>query len=368
MDRNILDELMNLLKEPGPVNWALAEQVAGHLTGPRTPVDPWLADEYMELFRLAAYRVEGDTPFRLSPVNEPIPLDPAGWAALNVRSYRYLVEGLAEQFADSAPMGLGAIMQPLAPALLGMQMGTAAGLLAGTTLGQFDAGLPTASPGPMGFVVDNIESFAGEYDLDRRQVRLWAALQETLREAILGREWVRPHFLGLIDEMQEDLRLDPEALGIGPEEIGDPERLRAALTGGSGSAPGGMAVTAAGPALQEVNGFITVLEGFADYATAELGAEMIPDLEAVQQAMREKAGGSERDDLTSGRAVTGPGTETMAGQWGPGAEFCAEVERRWGAEAVAKIWDGPERFPSAGEITDATGWAARVLLDDSFGA
>ncbi len=365
MDRNILDELMNLLKEPGPVNWALAEQVAGHITGPRTPVDPWLADEYVELFRLAAYRVEEATPFRLSPVNEPIPLDPAGWAALNIRSYRYLVEGIAERFADSAPAGMGAMLQSLAPALLGMQMGTAAGLLAGTTLGQFDAGLPTASPGPMGFVVPTIEAFAGEYDLDRRQVRLWVAVQETLREGILGREWVRPHFLRLVEDMQEDLRLDPETLGIGPEEMGDPEMLRAALTGGAELSPGNMAVTAEGPALEAVNGFITVLEGFADYALSSLSGEMIPDLEAIQQAMREKAGPG-RDDLTTGRIARGPGTETRAGQWGPGAEFCAEVERRWGADAVIKIWEGPERLPAPGEITDATGWAARVLLDDSF--
>lgn len=366
MDRNILDDLMNLLKEPGPVNWALAEQTAGHLTGPRGPVDPWLADEYMEMFRLAAYRMEEETDFHLSPVNEPIPLDPAGWASLNIRSFRYMVEPIAERFADSAGGGMEALLRPLAPALLGMQMGTAVGLLGRAVLGQFDAGLPTASPGPMGFVVSNIESFAEERGLDGRQVRLWTAFQETIREAVLCREWVRPHFLRLISEMQEDLRLDSSMLGFGPEEINDPEQLRAALAGGGNLPPDSMPVTVEGPGLDAVNGFMAVLEGYADYALAELAGSMIPDREAIQRAMRERSANSRDGDQPAGRLIAGPEKETGAGQWGPGADFCAEVEQRWGRGAVAKIWEGPDRLPLPGEIADATGWAARVLLHDPF--
>lgn len=367
MDRNILDDLMNLLKEPGPVNWALAEQTAGHLTGPRAPVDPWLADEYMEMFRLAAYRLEEQTDFRLTPVNEPIPLDPAGWASLNIRSFRYMVEPIAERFADSAGGGMEAILRPLAPALLGMQMGAAVGLLGRAALGQFDAGLPTASPGPIGFIVSNIESFTEERGLDSRQVRLWAAFQETIREAMLNREWVRPHFLRLIGEMQDDLRLDSSVLGFDSDEINDPERLRAALAGGADFPPGGMSVTVEGPGLDAVNGFMAILDGYADYALAELAGNMIPDREAIQRAMRERAEDS-RDDPHAGQLVAGPEREHGAGHWGAGAEFCAEVEQRWGREAVAKIWESPDRLPAPGEIADATGWAARVLLDDPFPA
>jgi uncharacterized protein (DUF2342 family) len=47
-----------------------------------------------------------------------------------------------------------------------------------------------------------------------------------------------------------------------------------------------------------------------------------------------------------------------------GAEFCTQIEHRYGVEAVDGLWLGPERLPTAAEIGDTVGWAARVLLED----
>ena len=53
-------------------------------------------------------------------------------------------------------------------------------------------------------------------------------------------------------------------------------------------------------------------------------------------------------------------------QYELGAGFCAEVEERWGADALPRIWDGPDNLPTKSELSDPTGWAARVLLEDPF--
>ena len=53
MSDNLFEQLFELFNQPGPVNWRLAEEVAGSLSGDAEPVDPWLADEYTELGNLA---------------------------------------------------------------------------------------------------------------------------------------------------------------------------------------------------------------------------------------------------------------------------------------------------------------------------
>ena len=116
-DRNILDELMKLLNQPGPVNWALAGQVAGHLSGPTEPIDPWLAEEYLDLTRLAQLRIPETTGLPSDPMTRTILVDRAGWADHHLRSFRYLVEPLAAKLATAPGSGpLDAILKPLGPA------------------------------------------------------------------------------------------------------------------------------------------------------------------------------------------------------------------------------------------------------------
>lgn len=366
MDRNILDDLMNLLNEPGPVNWALAEQVAGHLTGPRMPVDPWLAEEYVELARLARYRVVEDGGLSPWPEQEIVPIDPAGWVAMHVRSFRYLVEPLAELWElASAPAGLEAMLRPLRPALLGMQMGTMVGILGRQAFGQFDIGLPTADPGPLGLVVSHIEDFAGENHLDPRQVRLWVVFQETTRDALLARDWVRPHFWRLVEDMQAEIDLDAGILGISPEELSDPAKLGEVL-GGGGEFSGALPAPAEGPAMDAVRAFISILEGYTDFLLSRLGESVLPDLGSIQEAMRYRQTESQMEEAAAGQAAMLPDLESAAGQYGEGARFCSEVAERWGEQTPLKIWDRPDNLPTYDELADATGWAARVLLDDQF--
>ena len=47
-----------------------------------------------------------------------------------------------------------------------------------------------------------------------------------------------------------------------------------------------------------------------------------------------------------------------------GHRFCAEVERRFGVDALDSIFTQDGRFPTAAEIDDPVAWAARVLLSD----
>jgi len=145
-DRNLLDELMKLLSRPGPVNWALAEQLAGHVSGDPEAIDPWVADEYIELARLVQLKVPAATGLATDPTLEPVLVGRKEWARLHIRSFRYLVDPMADRLDDMGSGPFGGLIKPLGPVLLGMNAGALAGTLSRQALGSFDAGLPVSEP------------------------------------------------------------------------------------------------------------------------------------------------------------------------------------------------------------------------------
>jgi putative hydrolase len=361
-DPNIFDELMKLLNQPGPVNWALAAQIADHVTSGQQPIDPWVAEEYIDLVRLAQMRVSESTGLDAGPIVDVIPLDAAEWATRNLRSFRYLIEPIAEKLANAPSSGpMDAVLRPLAPALLGMQMGAIVGALSQRVLGQFDVGLPTADAGDLYFVVPNIEQFATENQLDNRQVRLWVALHEVTHQLQLARPWVRPHFQTLIDRYIASVEVDPSAFGSGIEDFNSPERIQEMLEEG-----GGLPSFLSGPnqsaQLEDIQAFMALIEGYGDYMMDTAAHDLLPDLSAMRSAMNERRADPEQADVL-GSVL---GLEDKHAQYDVGSRFCIEVEQRWGPNSLRRLWEGPENLPTMPELRDATGWAARVLLDDPF--
>lgn len=362
-DGNIFDELMKLLNQPGPVNWALAAQIADHLTGGRQPIDPWLAEEYLDLTRLAQMRVADATGLPSGGLVDTIPLDRAEWASRNLRSFRYLVEPIAEKLADAPSAGaIDAVLKPLAPALLGMQMGVMVGLLSQHVLGQFDVGLPTADAGDLYYVVPNIEAFATDHALDPRQVRLWVALHEVTHQAQFATPWVRPHFQSLIERFVATMDVDTSSFGASLEDFGDPDRMQELLAEG-----GGLPSFLSGPEqseqLEKIQAFMAIVEGYGEHVMDRAAADLLSDLTTMRQAMQERRADSGSDTDLVGRLL---GLEAKRAQYAAGAAFCREIETRFGPEALQKVWRSADDLPTLAELDDATGWAARVLLEDPF--
>lgn len=359
-DRNLLDELMKLLSRPGPVNWALAGQLAGHVSGAVEPIDPWLADEYLDLARLAQLKLPESTGLGAGPTIEPVLVGRAEWAQLHLRSFRYMVDPMADRLAGSGSGPLDGLLKPLGPVLLGMNAGALVGTLSTQALGSFDTGLPVAEPVGLTFHVPNIEAFAADHRLDPRQVRLWAAFHEVAHEVILGRAWVRPHVTELFGSLVGSIEIDTGALGSWQEALGDPDRLAEAF-----SRPGAMGGLFGGAVdesrLEEADAAMTMVEGYGAYLVEQASSGFLPDLDAIRSAMAEHLA-----QRTVQPDAAGMPRNPSAGVAYEGAEFCAEVGARWGPEAVRRIWEHPDNLPTRMEIDDATGWAARVLLDDPF--
>jgi putative hydrolase len=350
MSDDLFSKLFDLFNQPGPVNWKLAAEVARHLAGDRQPVEPWAAEEFRELARLAEYRLETVAPFPVRPATDVLPLDPRTWAEKNLENYGSLVEPFAASMGgEAAPM-----MAQLAPAMIGLQAGTLVGSLSAWALAGFDAGLPPDQGGPLTLIVPNVESLAVN-GVDEREVRLWVVANEVAFRSICDVPWIHDHLAQLVADYANAVSIDPTKLSglmIGGT---DPAAIEKAIeeAGGIDGLIGGEEAEAP---RAELEAFLGAVTGCARLLARRAIGEMAPHFDMIS-ATRD----DEREEVTAQPTIGVGPVPPEATRLGD--EFNQEVERRYGDDALQTLWVDPSRMPTAAELRDPTAWAARVLLD-----
>ena len=362
MSDNLFDRLFELFQTSDTVNWRLAEEIIKSVAGDREPIHPQLAEEYEELALAAHLRIAGSGAFEDRGGTVPHPIDRAGWATENHRAFGYLVEPLAE--AMSTGMGGGtdpmaSLMGPLGPALIGMQAGTMVGFMSHAVMGQFDAPLPTLDQPAAYLVVPNVEAFATENGFDVRQVRLWATMHELVHHGIVQRPNLRDHISAQIRDLLTGFDFDASRLMETLSRVQDPASIEGLLdeSGGLAALLGGREPPEGGFGIESTAAFI---EGYGDYIVRIVAGEVLPDLGAIEVAHNERRS---RQDEATGQLGQLTGLALDRSHAAGAAELCEEIARRWGDDALDRLWDNPGNLPTLAEFSDAVGWAARVLLE-----
>jgi putative hydrolase len=351
-EEDLFSQLFELFNQPGPVNWKLGMEVARHLSGERQPIEPWAAEEFRELARLAEYRLEGVAPFRLQPAADVLPLDPRSWAEKNLESYGTLVEPFAASIGGDGPAG--PLLAQMGPAIVGLQAGSLVGSLATWVVAGFDAGLPPDRPGDMSLIVPNIEEL--EVDgVDRREVHLWVVANEVAFRATSQLPWIHDHLADLTRAYAGAATIDPTKLSGLMMGGSDPASIERAIeeAGGVESLIGGDEAEAP---RAELEAFLGAVTGCSRLLARRAIGEMAPNFERITEARDE----SRRDIVSQPPIGVRPVPVEMTQL---GVEFNVEVEKRYGEDALQTLWADPSRMPSASELRDPTAWAARVLLD-----
>lgn len=350
MNDDLFSKLFELFNQPGPVNWKLAAEVARHLAGDRQPVEPWAAEEFRELARLAEYRLNEIAPFPVRPAADVLPLDPRSWAEKNLESYGSLVEPFAASIGgEAAPM-----MAQLAPAMIGLQAGSLVGTLSAWVVSGFDAGLPPDRIGPLTLIVPNVEAL--EVDgVDPREVRLWVVTNEVAFRSACDVAWIHDHLAHLVAEYANAVSIDPTKLSglmIGGTDaaaiekaIEDAGGIEGLIGGEEAEAP-----------RAELEAFLGAITGCARLLARRAITEMAPGFDRISDTRD-----MERESITSAPTIGVGPVPPEATRLGD--EFNQEVERRYGDDALETLWADPTRMPTAAELRDPTAWAARVLLD-----
>ena len=379
----LLGDMLKMMRTDAPLQWELAQQFAQTVAsdGKAEPnVDPVQRMRYEELARIAEMQVADVIGMPTTPSGTPVMFDatgPAGWARHSLESWRPIVERFASAVRPATPdaedhqddeesKDLARLMEQwskaISPAMIALQIGSAIGHLARTTLGQYELPLPRRAPGEIAVVPENTLRFATEWSLDPDDTVLWVAARDLTMHAILSRPHVRDRFSNLLVEHAENLRPDLTALvdrlgELSTTAIEDPNEL-SDLFGDAGfganvDAPQARRVRA------ELATLSAVLVGYSQWATDAVVSRVIGARRPVVEAMRRRLVERTEDERAAERLF---GLDLSAETVDQGEAFVSGVLERGGESELAKLWISDANLPTPAEL-DAPGlWIARVNL------
>ena len=177
------------------------------------------------------------------------------------------------------------------------------------------------------------------------------------------RKWLRGHFVALITAFYDTVEFDMSGLMGQLGNLDDPEKMQEMLSTG-GESEGAIPPLLRGDSdperLADVQALVAFIEGYGDWLVRRAGEDVLPDLDRIEAAYALRR--SEPDQAEQFLQQMA-GLELQRHRASDGAALCTEIARRWGEDALASVWEDPERLPTLTELTDPVGWAARVLLE-----
>ena len=194
---------------------------------------------------------------------------------------------MLDPVADRLGQGMGPLSGPVgaaAGALLAVEVGAVSGLLGQRVLGQYEFPiLEPEAPARLLFVSPNLAQAALALEADADQLLRWVALHEITHALQFGGvPWLRPHIASMVRELLGGLDVDPARV----LKLPDVSDLRSLV---DKVREGDIATLIVGPerraALDAMQAFMAVLEGYAEHVMDAVGAEILPDLPQLRGAM-----------------------------------------------------------------------------------
>jgi putative hydrolase len=127
------------------------------------------------------------------------------------------------------------MLRQLGGAMLGGQVGTAIGELAGDMASTTDIGLPLAAEGTAALLPSGVAAFGEGLSVELSEVRIFLALREAAHHRLFGHvPWLRQHLLGAVEAYAAGISVDMSRLREALPELdmtNPEEALREALSG-----------------------------------------------------------------------------------------------------------------------------------------
>jgi coenzyme F420 biosynthesis associated uncharacterized protein len=283
------------------------------------------------------------------------PVDRPLWIQGNLSSLKTVLDPVADKLGQGMGPLSGAV-SAAAGALLAVEVGAVSGMLAQRVLGQYEFPiLDPEAPARLLFVSPNLAVAASALDAEPDELLRWVALHEVTHALQFGGvPWLRPHIATMVRELLGGLQVDPVRL----MKLPDTSDFRSIV---DKIREGDLATLIVGPerraALDAMQAFMAVLEGYAEHVMDEVGAEILPNLPELRGAMDRR-----RRDRSGLMRIFEKliGMDMKLRQYELGKKFCDAVAKAGGIAALNRVWEGPAQMPTLAELEDPDSWMART--------
>ncbi len=254
--------------------------------------------------------------------------------------------------------GLGRMM---APAMMGMSVGSMVGNLARRAFGVYDLPIPRATPALV-LVPSNIDTFAQEWSIQLDEMRLWVLAHELAGLTLFSVDHIADHLRSLVQRHVGAFRPDPSAitdkltsldmdqsdpLAAMQQAFGDPEVLLGAVR-----SPEQAALE------PELDAAVAVTIGAIDWVVDAVSVRIIGgNALQIAEAVRRRRAETSPDDIFVERLL---GIRLGAEQTARGKAFVQGVVDRAGENGLEPFFTDPAAVPTPNEIEAPGLWLARV--------
>jgi putative hydrolase len=336
-------------------------------------VDPVERIRLEELLRVAELHVAELTGIAATGDGAPLSVDavaPGTWALRTAEDWAFVLDAMSvpppagsadephEPDTEPGDPGavLGKLMAGMTPMLAALQLGSAVGHLARTTLGQYE--IPIWRPRPALLVVPaNLRRFAEDWSLPIDDVSLWVSLREVTVHAVLGRPHVRQRITELLGEvvggmageaagvMERLQHLDPSDPDALAGLLADPDRLM------------GDTSPARARAAAALKAVVAPLLGYVEHVLDGTATRLLGGRGALTEAWRRRQVDRDSPSRTA-EALFGMdlGPATVA----EGVEFVSGVLDRAGEAGLSRLWSSRFTLPTPAELAAPGLWLERT--------
>ncbi len=371
----LFGDLAKALAGQGPLNWDAARQFAvmGATGGtPEANVSPEQRFAYEDLARIARMHV-ADVIGLSHELGGVRAVTRSQWATETLEAYRHLFTEMATSLGRTAdtededvavdPMMsmMAGLSRMMAPAMLGMSIGSMVGRLSTRAFGSHDLPIPR-QPSTVTLVPANIEAFAAEWEIPLDEMRLWVLAHEiagfTLFEAAHLRDALadlvrqhaggfRPDASSVTDKltMLDDDAADP--IAALQQALSDPELLLGAVIS---------------PEQRELrprlDALVAVVVGYTDWVVDAVAVRLVGGsaLRIAEAVRRQRIETSDNDAFVEQLL----GIRIGEAQVARGKAFVQGVVDRAGDDGLLPLLERPDAIPTPNEV-DAPGlWLARI--------
>lgn len=370
------NDMMRAMASQGPLNWDLAQQFAqlgavGDSADPEP--DPSTRIAYNALADIADVYVREVTQRPTGPKDSHVEIlttTRARWAHRTLTDLRPLFNDLATALAkrdapDASGDPMAAMLNNLstmmAPALMGMSIGSMVGALASHALGQYELPLSRPFASEILIVSSSVDSFASDWSIATDDMRMWVLIHELASHAVLASPAIEEGLSSMVRQHVSGFRPNPEALmeSMGDIDPTDPN----ALAGIQNMFSDPMVLMGAVRSAEQeelapfLDARIAAISGYIDFVVDSVSTRLLGASSPIAEAVRRRRVEYGTDAQLIERLL---GISTTRAQQQRGRQFINGVVEREGSNALTQMLASASNLPTSNEV-DAPGlWLARL--------